>query len=176
MMRSRMFRSALATFGVAVCLSACGSKASPVVENEQVKEASLAAVAETTAAPEVMPGEGKVQLLTESQFEEKVARFRENPRKYIGEKPCIVDFYAVWCGPCKKLAPIMEALSVKYQDKVLFYKVDVDRAEELSAVYGIQSIPTLFFCANGEIRALVGFVPQPELEEIIGELLNTPQQ
>lgn len=123
---------------------------------------------------DIIEAKGVVQELTSSQFNKMVAHYKENPQKFVGYRPCIVDFYATWCGPCKRLAPIMEKLAVKYKNKVSFYKVDVDKAEDLSAIYGIQSIPTIFFCANGEIRSQVGFVPESDLEEVISAMLTAP--
>ena len=86
--------------------------------------------------------------LTKAEFLTKVSNFEANPNewKYLGDKPCIVDFYATWCGPCKTIAPILEELAGQYKGQIYIYEVDVDAEPELANAFGIQSIPTLFFC------------------------------
>ena len=81
--------------------------------------------------------------LTTSDFKAKIFDY-ENVKdwKYQGQLPAIIDFYADWCGPCKMVAPILEELSNEYAGKIVIYKVNTDIEQELSAVFGIQSIPT----------------------------------
>src|ERR1035437_9958675 len=88
--------------------------------------------------------------LTKAEFISKVTNFEANPTewKYLGDKPCIIDFYATWCGPCKLVAPIMEELAKEYDGRIYIYKVDVDAEPEIAGAYGIQSIPTIFFCPD----------------------------
>ena len=77
------------------------------------------------------------------------------------DKPAVVDFWAIWCGPCKKIAPIMEDLAGKYEGKAVFAKVDVDTNRNLAMRFGIQSIPTLLFFKNGEVvDRVIGFAPK----------------
>ena len=63
-----------------------------------------------------------------------------------GDKPCLVDFYADWCAPCRISSPILEELAIEYGDKINIYKVDTQREQELAMVFGIQSIPSFLFC------------------------------
>lgn len=118
-----------------------------------------------------------VQLYTDS-FVEKVCEINLNAGeknfKYKGDKPCIIDFYATWCGPCKKQAPIFESLAEKYGDDIYFYKVDVDQAREVAMAFNIRSIPTLIICPKpGNAMLLQGLQSQELLEEIIQtQLLN----
>jgi thioredoxin 1 len=65
--------------------------------------------------------------------------------KYKGQLPAIIDFYADWCGPCRMVAPLLEELSEEYSGKIIIYKVDTEAEEELSAVFRIQSIPSILF-------------------------------
>ena len=82
-----------------------------------------------------------VKEITKSEFTKKVADLEKNKNwKFLGNKPTIIDFYATWCGPCKRLSPIMEQLAKEYNGKVQFYKVDVDKERELATMFGIQSI------------------------------------
>lgn len=115
---------------------------------------------------------GKVTVLTEEQYRISVEDFTTEEWEYLGEGPAIVDFYADWCGPCRRLAPIMEELAGKYDGKVRFYKVNVDNARKLSAAYGISSIPSvLFIPAEGEPQMNVGLMSEEEFSEKIEELL-----
>jgi len=112
--------------------------------------------------------------LTKAEFISKVANFQTNPTewKYLGDKPCIIDFYATWCGPCKMVAPILEDLAKEYDGKIYIYKVDVDAEPEIAGAYGIQSIPTLFFCPmNGTPQMAQGAIPKESFQKMITEVL-----
>ena len=88
---------------------------------------------------------GQVVHVTKSEFIEKVYDYEKNPDKWVykGTKPAIVDFYADWCGPCRRLSPVLEKLAEKYKDKIVIYKVNTDKERELPAAFGITSLPTL---------------------------------
>lgn len=112
--------------------------------------------------------------LTKADFLTKVANFETNPKEwmYLGDKPCIVDFYATWCGPCKAIAPILEELAVEYKDQIYIYKIDTDKEQELAATFGIQSIPTLLFCPkNGKPQLVQGGMPKDAFVKAINEIL-----
>jgi thioredoxin len=112
--------------------------------------------------------------LTKAEFITKVANFEANPTdwEYLGDKPCIIDFYATWCGPCKMVAPILEDLAKEYNGKINFYKVDVDAEPEIAAAYGIQSIPTIFFCPmNGTPQISQGAMPKESFQKTITDVL-----
>ncbi len=84
------------------------------------------------------------------------------------KKTCLVDFYADWCGPCKMMSPVIDELATKYDGKFAVYKLDVDKAGEVSAKYGVASIPTLLFFKYGEVaETMVGAVSKENLEEKI---------
>ena len=85
-----------------------------------------------------------------------------------GDKPVVCDFYASWCGPCKMLAPVMEAMSEKYGGKAEFVKVDIDENMELAARYGIMSIPLVAVFENGEQKAKsLGYMSKSEADEFL---------
>ncbi|MDE3184604.1 MAG: thioredoxin [Bacteroidota bacterium] len=113
--------------------------------------------------------------LTTKDFKEKVFNYEtEKDWKYEG-LPAIVDFYADWCGPCKMVAPILEELSNEYENRLVIYKVNTDREQELSAVFGIQSIPTMLFIgADGEPMMQPGALPKHLLKQVIEEQLLVP--
>lgn len=112
--------------------------------------------------------------LTRAEFLNKVANFEENPDKwvYLGDKPCIIDFYADWCGPCKMVAPILEQLAAEYEGQIYIYKVDTEAEQQLAAEFGIRSIPSLLFCPMGEAPQMAqGALPKDAFKQAIEEVL-----
>lgn len=123
-----------------------------------------------------MKGENmEIVHLTKAEFLNKVYNYEANPNdwKYEGDKPCIVDFYATWCGPCKALAPVLEELAKEYDGKIYIYKIDVDKEKELAGAFGIQSIPTLLWVPRADKPTVTqGVMPKAELKKMIeGTLL-----
>ena len=116
--------------------------------------------------------------LTKAEFLTKVANYEENPEKweYLGDKPCIIDFYADWCGPCKMVAPILEELAEEYKDEIYIYKVDTEAEQELAAAFGIRSIPSILFCPMGEQPQMAqGALPKDGFKQAIDEILLKKQ-
>jgi thioredoxin len=117
---------------------------------------------------------GEVVVLNKADFLAKVFNYEKNPETWLyeGDKPCIVDFYADWCGPCKKVSPILRDLAVLYKNDIVVYKVDVDSENELAAAFGIQSIPTLLFIPkDGDPQVSLGALPREELVKQIDSYL-----
>ena len=118
--------------------------------------------------------ETNVKHLSKKEFLEKIYNYEKNPDKWVyeGDKPAIVDFYATWCGPCKVVAPILEELANEYAGKIVIYKIDTDMERELSAAFGIQSIPTLLFIPmKGDPQVAQGALPKESLKRAIDEFL-----
>lgn len=117
-----------------------------------------------------------VQELTLDQFQQKVynlsnGRTSEAPR-YLGDKPAIVDFYATWCGPCRMVAPILEELAEEYSGRIAVYKVNTEKEPDLSAAFGIRSIPSILFIPmNGKPQMLQGAMPKEAFKKAIEEYL-----
>ena len=112
--------------------------------------------------------------LTKQEFLNKVVNYEENPTewKFLGDKPAVLDFYAEWCGPCKRLLPILETVSDEYDGQVDVYKINVDEEEELAQVFGVQTIPTLFFIPKeGNPQRSVGGMPKDVLKSAIDSIL-----
>ncbi|GAA4834599.1 thioredoxin [Algivirga pacifica] len=112
--------------------------------------------------------------LTLADFKANVHDFENNKEwKFLGDKPAIIDFFADWCGPCKMLTPVLEELSQKYEGKIDIYKVDTEVEEELSAMFGIRSIPSILFIPqDGQPQMAQGALPMNTLEQAIQEVLQ----
>ncbi|MDH5759701.1 MAG: thioredoxin [Gemmatimonadota bacterium] len=107
-----------------------------------------------------MGADGSVVEVTDQDFAEEIE---------AGDGLSMVDFWAVWCGPCRMVAPIVEELAGEYADRGLkVRKLDVDSNPQVAAKYQIRSIPTILFFKNGElVDKVIGAVPRPHLEEKI---------
>lgn len=122
-------------------LSSCGSSDN----NKEAKKQN------TTTSESVAKEKTYVKVMSYNDFIKKVWDFEANPNEFTfkGERPCVIDFYATWCGPCKMVAPILEKLAQEYDGKVDFYKVDTDKEQKLASILKIQYLPTVFFAKNG---------------------------
>jgi len=111
--------------------------------------------------------------LTKNDFKTKVFDFENNNQwAYKGSIPCIVDFYADWCRPCREVAPIIEELAKKYNGKIIVYKTNTDKERELSKALGIESIPTFFFIpVEGEPVVVRGAISKEYFEKVINQIL-----
>ena len=120
--------------------------------------------------------QGEVVVLNKADFLTKVYNYEKNQTEWVyeGTKPCIVDFYADWCGPCKKVSPILKELAGEYKNDIIIYKINVDNEKELAAAFGIQSIPTLLIIpAKGKPQLAQGALSKEQfVEQINGFLLG----
>ncbi len=114
-----------------------------------------------------------MEHLTKETFLAKVFNYEQNQEwKFEGELPCLIDFYADWCGPCKMVAPILEELSKEFAGKINIYKVDTEAEQELAAAFGIQSIPSMLFCPkDGKPQMAMGALPKQAMTDAINEVL-----
>lgn len=115
-----------------------------------------------------------VEHLTKDTFKEKVFDFENNKEwKYEGELPCVIDFYAEWCGPCKMVAPILEELKQEFEGKLEIYKVNTEEQRELSAMFGIQSIPSILFVPkDGQPQMAQGALPKDSFKQAFSDVLK----
>lgn len=87
-------------------------------------------------------------------------------------KPAMVDFWAVWCGPCRMVGPVVEEIAAEFQGKAIVGKVDVDTNQEVAAEFGIRNIPTILFFKDGKVvDKVVGVVPKEQLVEKLNAIL-----
>lgn len=106
---------------------------------------------------------GNAIQVTDQDFDEKILN---------GGKPAMVDFWAVWCGPCRIIAPHVEALAQEYAGKAIIAKLDVDQNRQTAIRFGIQSIPTLLFFKDGKVvDRVVGAVDKKVLQSKLEALL-----
>jgi len=116
----------------------------------------------------------KPEFLTKETFLQKVWNFEESPNevKYLGDKPCLIDFTADWCGWCRKIAPFMEEFCTTYNGKIYVYKINIDKERELRDLFEARSIPVvIFFPKKGQPTATKGALSKEQYEQLIKELL-----
>ncbi|MDD2961291.1 MAG: thioredoxin [Muribaculaceae bacterium] len=128
----------------------------------------LSSILGATAATSVAGS--KVREINQTEFKSLVSDY-DNPNTYLqlkGDKPVIIDFTASWCGPCKKLAPILEELATEYTGKIDFYKIDIDKNKQLAEVFHVKSVPMLVFISlEGKVQEVVGLYPKEEVINVI---------
>ncbi len=101
--------------------------------------------------------------LTDNNFEEEVIK---------SDKPVLIDFWAVWCGPCKIIAPVVEELASEYEGKIKVGKLDVDENQQASIKYGVRSIPTLLIFKDGKVKdTIIGAVPKSQIVQKLNSAL-----
>ncbi len=129
---------------------------------------------ETKTPSGTTKADGPIEYLTYDTFITKVWNFEANPQNfvYVGEVPAIVDFYADWCAPCRKIAPIMEKLAKEYDGKLKIYKIDVDKEQRLAGVFQVRSIPSvLFIPKTGQPMMQAGALTEEMYRQVIEEQL-----
>ena len=116
---------------------------------------------------------GEVVVLNKADFLTKVFDYEKNSQwVYAGEKPCIIDFYADWCGPCRQVAPILRDLAVLYKNDIIIYKVNVDKEQELAALFNATSIPLFVLIPMKEQPQLInGAADKATYKKAIDEFL-----
>ncbi|HQH25663.1 MAG TPA: thioredoxin [Bacteroidales bacterium] len=112
--------------------------------------------------------------LTKETFKSKVFDYENNKEwKFEGDKPCIIDFYADWCAPCKMVAPVLEELSEDFNGKLDIYKVNTEEEQELAAIFGIRSIPSILFVpVGGQPQMAMGALPKETFIKAFKDVLG----
>lgn len=133
------------------------------------KSAKKAPAAAKSAAPS-----GKVMEIGKAEFVKRVFDFEHDQDwKYKGDKPCILDFYASWCGPCKKLSPHLDEVAAEYKNDLYVYKINVDNDRDLAAAFGASSIPLVVFIPKeGTPAAARGYMPKEEVLNAVETVLK----
>jgi thioredoxin len=118
--------------------------------------------------------EKKPEFLTKETFKQKVWDFEKNPTEftYVGDKPCMIDFTADWCGWCKKIAPFLDEFCNTYQNEIYVYKINIDKEKELRDMFQARSIPVVvFFPMQGQPTATKGALPKEQYQQMIETVL-----
>ena len=155
----------LAILALVFLVASCNQE--KVAEDNQTSETSAIKSTQTSADGDIKP-----IYLTTADFKEKIWDYEANPEewKYKGDLPCIIDFYADWCKPCKMVAPIMDDLADHYDGKVIIYKVDTDKEKELASVFQVRSIPSILFAPmEGKPAMQPGAMKKEDYMNIIEE-------
>jgi len=144
-----------------------------VSENDQIDE--YAALRELNNAPPRIAEDlsGNVIILTEKEFIERITDVN-NPKgfQYLGKTPCIVELYTDWCKPCGFLSQIMVGLAPEYKGKVIFYKLNAEKAHDVSLAFNVKSVPMILYLKpHGKIATTVGFMNRDDLINTIDDLL-----
>jgi thioredoxin 1 len=119
-----------------------------------------------------------LEHLTRETFLSKVFNYEINKEwKFEGKKPCVIDFYADWCGPCKMVAPVLEELAKDFEGKVDIYKVNTEEEQELASIFGIRSIPSILFVpATGQPQMAMGALPKETFVKAFKDVLGVEKQ
>ncbi|MBO5957160.1 MAG: thiol reductase thioredoxin [Bacteroidales bacterium] len=144
-------------------LVSCGNSKKENKKTENVQEVES-----------VVEEESLVKNLDYKTFVKKVWDIETYPDSfaYKSKLPCMIDFYADWCGPCKRVAPIMEEIAQQYEDKIIVYKVNVDKEQKLPLIFKVKNIPTVFFLpTEGQPLSQVGALSKEEYISIINKHL-----
>lgn len=130
----------------------------------------------TTGENTAVSGDIKPTHLDKESFIKLIWDYEKSPDQWVynSTTPSVIDFYADWCKPCRMVAPIMDELADEYKGKVNIYKIDVDVQKEIAGIFGIQSIPTVFFIpVNGKPILQPGALSKQDYKKIIDENLVT---
>jgi thioredoxin len=174
MKRTLQILSAAMVFALLSCSSQTDKKTKIENAGSPVTKSGIISVVDTLI-------NNKPVHLTKADFLKVVMNYEKNPDvwTYLGDKPCLIDFYADWCRPCKITAHILDELAAQYAGRIIIYKINVDEEQELAGLFGIESIPSFLFCPlKGKPTISSGIANSPEetkamfVKEIEELLLN----
>ncbi|OQA92620.1 MAG: Thioredoxin [Bacteroidetes bacterium ADurb.Bin234] len=168
----RLFYSIL---GISLLLLSCnsGTKTSQNSDTNAIE----AEVAVPIAEPEpqtTVSSSGIPVKINAKEFMEKVHDYKNMTTwKYKGDKPCIVDFYADWCRPCKMMDPVLEKIAKEYEGKIIIYKINIDENKDIAQAFQINSIPFFLFCPlEGQAQSAMGMMSEENLRTAIKDVLK----
>jgi thioredoxin-like negative regulator of GroEL len=119
---------------------------------------------------------GKAIVITEKDFIERITAI-DNPKgfQYLGQTPCIVEFYADWCRPCAYQSQVFNVLAPEYQGKVIFYRLNIEKAVDVRTAFKVDDIPViLYFKPHKGVSKTIGYLNKEKLQQTIADLLLEP--
>lgn len=148
-----IYKTAITAIAAVLLFAACGNAGAKTTERK---------------------GKGVTELNSET-FNEKVYDMTLPELAYLGNKPAIVDFTATWCGPCQRIAPILEELADEYKKDIVIYKVDIDKERGLAEAFNVSSIPAILYIPadGGDPIMTIGASGKERFKEEIGKYLMT---
>ncbi len=149
--------------------------ADQTIQTTSDPDSSVASTSQNTSSnPWAKIDPTKVNRINTQQFKDLVFDYTKSQTwNYKGDKPCVIDFYADWCRPCRYVSPIMEELAKEYNGQIYFYKINVDYEKEVASVFGIRSIPSVLFCpVKGQPRMAVGAMQKEAYMQAIKDILG----
>ena len=150
---NKYFNTAIAAISTLMLFASCGNAGA---QNDNKKDNTEKAVKELNA----------------DTFTQNVYNLNSEELIFLGDKPAIVDFTASWCGPCQRIAPILEELAKEYEGKIVIYKVDVDKEKGLAQAFNVSSIPAVLYIPMGDEPVMtVGARGKERFKEEIKTLL-----
>jgi len=159
---------------------ACGNSRVSNVENAAAEDVTddyaLLSEQENTPKKNTEDFSGRVIVIYEEDFKTRITALN-NPKgfQYLGQTPCIVDLYADWCRPCTYLSHVLNELAPDYKGKVIFYKLNIDKAPEVVDAFKVTNIPKiLYFKPHSEVVSTLGFLTKEELIKAIDDILLKP--
>ena len=153
---------------VFIGLSACSQN------KDKTRTKATKAKTEKTTTAATDTATGKVIFLTTAEFKKKVIDFEKHPNEWVfeGKKPAIIDFFATWRGPCRRMSPTVDKIAKDYAGKIDVYKIDIDKEKQLAMVFGIQSVPTILFVpVTGKPTMQEGALDEASFRQAIREVL-----
>ncbi len=173
------FLNSLMVFTAVIFMASCNSGEASTntvipaqIENEKSVEIVIADNSEVEVTE--TSSEVKVVYLKTDMFISQIFDYKANPQQWVykGDKPAIIDFYTDWCGPCKRVAPIMEELAAEYAGQVNIYKMNTEKEREVAGIFGIRSIPSILYIpVNGQPTMYTGAFPKDRYIQLINENL-----
>ena len=115
-----------------------------------------------------------LEIITAEKFKSEIFDFTSGEDfKYDREKPVVLNFFATWCGPCQSFTPALEELAARHAGKFKVYKIDIDQAPEIPALFGVMSVPTtIFFIPNEEPALVTGNIGEDGLQRAVADLFG----